>query len=159
MAFFVGGGVMKETLIMSEEKNREDPNKRSGVVSIEKRRFPRFHVDLPMKYSEMKVRKKQGGIAHDASEGGILVHLQDEFPIGTKLKIEVFFSHGFRLTPIKAEAEIVWVDIRGPEDWGEYKYGLKFINIGKDDFSKLKWLLDSLATLDYKTMSRRKLSK
>ena len=131
---------------MSEEKNREDLDGKSGIVSVEKRRFPRFNVDLPMKYSEVKVRKKQGGIAHDASEGGLLVYLQERFPIGTRLKIEVFFSHGFRLAPIKAEAEIVWVDIRGPEDWGEYKYGLKFINIGKDEFSKLKGLLDNLSS-------------
>jgi c-di-GMP-binding flagellar brake protein YcgR len=130
---------------MSKEKGKEGQKGKSGVVSIEKRRFPRFNVDLPMKYSEVKVRKKQGGIAHDASEGGLLVYLQDKFSIGTKLKIEVFFSHGFRLTPIRVEAEIVWADIRGPEDWGEYKYGLKFINIGKEDFSKLKWLLDSLS--------------
>lgn len=130
---------------MNGEKRKEGREGKSGVVSIEKRRFPRFNVDLPMKYSESKVRKKQGGIAHDASEGGLLVYLQEQFPIGTKLKIEVFFSHGFRLTPIRAEAEIVWADIRGPEDWGEYKYGLKFINIGKEDFSKLKWLLDSLS--------------
>ena len=102
-------------------------------------------MDLPMKYYEMKVRKKQGGIVHDASEGGLLVYLQEKFPIGTKLKIEVFFSFGLCLTHIKAEAEIVWADIRGSEDWGEYKYGLKFINIGKENFSKLRWLLDSLS--------------
>jgi len=130
---------------MNKEKGKEGQKGKSGVVSIEKRRFPRFNVDLPMKYSEVKVRKKRGGIAHDASEGGLLVYLQDKFSIGTKLKIEVFFSHGFRLTPIRVEAEIVWADIRGPEDWGEYKYGLRFINIGKEDFSKLKWLLDSLS--------------
>ena len=130
---------------MSEEKSKEDLEGKSGVVSIEKRRFPRFNVDLPMKYSEVKVRKKQGGIAHDASEGGLLVYLQEKFTIGTKLKIEVFFSHGFRLTPIRLQAEIVWADIRGPEDWGEYKYGLRFINIGKEDFSKLRGLLDSLS--------------
>ena len=130
---------------MDMEKSRKNREGRSGVVTIEKRRFPRFTVDLPLKYSELKVRKKQGGIAHDASEGGLLVYLQEKFPLGTRLKIEVFFSHGFRLTPIKAEAEIVWADIRGPEDWGEFKYGLKFVNIGKDDFSKLKWLLDSLS--------------
>ena len=130
---------------MDMEKGRKDREGKSGVVTIEKRRFPRFTVDLPLKYSELKVRKKQGGIAHDASEGGLLVYLQEKFPLGTRLKIEVFFSHGFRLTPIKAEAEIVWADIRGPEDWGEFKYGLKFVNIGKDDFSKLKWLLDSLS--------------
>ncbi len=130
---------------MSEENGKEDIEGKSGVVSIEKRRFPRFNVDLPMKYSEVKARKKQGGIAHDASEGGLLVYLQEKFPIGTKLKIEVFFSHGFRLTPIRVEAEIVWADIRGPGDWGEYKYGLKFIHIGKEEFSKLKWLLDSLS--------------
>jgi c-di-GMP-binding flagellar brake protein YcgR len=130
---------------MNEGKRTKDLGGKSGVVSIEKRRFPRFNVDLPMKYSEVKVRKKQGGIAHDASEGGLLVYLQEKFPIGTKLKIEVFFSHGLRLTPIRAQAEIVWADIRGPEDWGEYKYGLKFINIGKEDFSKLRSLLDSLS--------------
>jgi hypothetical protein len=130
---------------MSEEKNKENLRKKSGVVTFEKRRFPRFNVDLPMKYSEVKVRRKQGGIAHDASEGGLLVYLQEQFPIGTKLKIEVFFSHGFKLTPIKAQAEIVWADIRGPEDWGEFKYGLQFINIGKEAFEKLRWLLDSLA--------------
>ena len=130
---------------MGSKKKGEGLGGKSGIVSIEKRRFPRFNVDLPIKYSEVKVRKKQGGIAHDASEGGLLVYLQEKFPIGTKLKIEVFFSHGFRLTPIRVEAEIVWADIRGPGDWGEYKYGLKFINIGKEDFSKLKWLLDSLS--------------
>jgi c-di-GMP-binding flagellar brake protein YcgR len=130
---------------MNEEKKRGELGGKTGVVSFEKRRYPRFNVDLPMKYSELKVRKKQGGIAHDASEGGLLVYLQERLPIGTKLKIEVFFSHGFRLTPIRAQAEIVWADIRGPEDWGEYKYGLKFINVGKEDFDKLRWLLDSLS--------------
>jgi len=131
---------------MSEEKNREELDGKSGVVSIERRKFPRFIVDLPMKYSKVKGHKKRGGIAHDASKGGLLVYLEEQFPIGTKLKLEVFFSHGLRLTPIKAEAKIVWADIRGSsKEWGEYKYGLKFINIGRDNFSKLRWLLDSLS--------------
>ncbi len=60
-------------------EKREQPH--DGVVNFEKRRHPRFNVDLPMEYGRTEVGAKEGRVLN-ASEGGVLLYLPEQMMIG-----------------------------------------------------------------------------
>ena len=107
----------------------------------EKRKHPRFYLDLPLEYRVIDVPRAHGALVVNASESGLLVHSIKDIPIGTKLNIAVLFPKGFELANFKVFAEIVWKDIQWEENWLGYQLGLKFINILEEEHQKLKQLL------------------
>jgi len=42
---------------------------------------------------------------------------------------------------IKAIAKVVWSDLASRESWGEYRYGLQFLEIEEEAFTRLLNLL------------------
>jgi len=124
--------------------NRNNPptsQTKMGVLSIEKRKYPRFSVELPLNYSRAEGKDTLGGMVANASEGGLLVYLPERMEIGALLKIEIFYVRGLELDTIKAVAKIVWCDLAARESWGEHRYGLQFEYIDEKDFSRLTTLL------------------
>ena len=72
-------------------KKEEDETKlRYGTVNFEKRKHPRFSIDLPVEYSRTDLFVKHGR-AVNASEGGLLLYLPEQMEIGQHLEIESFF--------------------------------------------------------------------
>jgi c-di-GMP-binding flagellar brake protein YcgR len=127
-----------------DKMNRNNPSisqTRMGVVSIEKRKYPRFSVELPLNYTRAEGKDILGGMVANASEGGLLVYLPERFEIGGLLKIEIFYVRGLELDTIKAVAKVVWCDLGARESWGEHRYGLQFQYIDEKDFSRLTTLL------------------
>jgi c-di-GMP-binding flagellar brake protein YcgR len=120
--------------------NMTPPNK-MGILAIEKRRHPRYSVELPLDYSRTEGKATLGGIVANASEGGLLVYLPEIMQIGDLLKIEIFFASGLELNSIKAIAKVVWYDLAAKETWGEHRYGLQFQSIEEKDYERLKILL------------------
>lgn len=116
-----------------------------GVVNLERRRYPRFSVDLPIEYNLIQSPLNQRGRALNASEGGILVYLPQRIEIGQHLKIKLFFTLGSQLNSIEVLAEAVWMDIHLGKDWGDYRYGVKFIDISPEDLEQFKKFLKSLS--------------
>jgi c-di-GMP-binding flagellar brake protein YcgR len=114
---------------------------RVGVLAIEKRKHPRFSVELPLDYSRIDGKTTFGGIVANASEGGLLVYLPEIMKIGDLLKIEIFYASGLELNSIKAIAKVVWYDLASKESWGEHRYGLQFQSIEEKDYERLKNLL------------------
>jgi c-di-GMP-binding flagellar brake protein YcgR len=117
------------------------PQNKMGVLAIEKRRHPRYSVELPLDYSRVNGKETFGGIVANASEGGLLVYLPEIMQIGDALKIEIFYASGLELKSIKAIAKVVWYDLAAKESWGEHRYGLQFLSIEEKDYEKLKALL------------------
>jgi c-di-GMP-binding flagellar brake protein YcgR len=115
-----------------------------GVLAVEKRRHPRFSVELPLDYSRFDKKETFGGIVANASEGGILVYLPERMEIGALLKIEIFYVRGLELDTIKTIAKVVWSDLAAKESWGEYRYGLQFQSIDEKDFTRLLTLLKEI---------------
>jgi hypothetical protein len=115
--------------------------RKSGALAIEKRRHPRYVVELPLDYSRADAGEVLGGIAANASEGGLLVYLPERMDVGTLLKIEILYVKGLELNTIKAVGEVVWVDLAARESYGEHRYGLHFESISEEDFARLKALL------------------
>jgi c-di-GMP-binding flagellar brake protein YcgR len=118
---------------------------RVGIVNLERRRNPRFTVDLPIEYYRIDPSIRHTGRLMNASEGGLLVYLPERVEIGQHLKMKLFFSFGSDLNIIEILAEVVWADIHLEKDWGDYRSGVRFIDISPDDLNKLKNFLRSLS--------------
>ncbi|MBM4277127.1 MAG: PilZ domain-containing protein [Deltaproteobacteria bacterium] len=131
----------KPVLPKNNEKKEEKALSRRGVLAIEKRKNPRFFVELPLDYSRKGKKIDFGGIVKDASEGGILVYLPEKIDVGELLKIEIYFAKGLELNTVQGVAKIVWADLAARETWREHRYGLEFHSMPKGMIQKLKNLL------------------
>jgi hypothetical protein len=120
-----------------KRKGKKMPSKK-GVVTIERRKHPRFNLELPLDYFRLEVKENYGGIVGNASELGILVYLPEKMEIGTTLSIEIFYAKGLELDSIKAIAKVVWADLAARKTWGEHRFGLQFQSIDKKNLNKLK---------------------
>jgi hypothetical protein len=120
----------------------------------ERRRYPRFFIDLPLEYRDMDDSCLRGGIVVNASKGGFLIESLRDIPVGTELEIAVLYPKGFELSNFKAVAKIVWKepyskgDWKGDKFWKGYQYGLEFIRILDEDRWKLDLLLSGQQNLD-----------
>jgi c-di-GMP-binding flagellar brake protein YcgR len=124
-----------------DQNNPSTSQTKMGVLAIEKRKYPRFSVELPLDYSRVNGKETYGGMVANASEGGLLVYLPERIEIGSLLKIEIFYVGGLELNTIKAVVKVVWADLAARESWGEHRYGLQFENIDEKDFNRLTTLL------------------
>jgi c-di-GMP-binding flagellar brake protein YcgR len=116
-----------------------------GIVNFERRKFPRFTVDLPVEYRHEDSEIRYSGRALNASEGGLLVYLPEKVEIGDILKLKLFFTLGQTLKTIEMTVQIAWIDIHLGEGWGDYRTGTKFLDISSEDLLKLKEFLKSLS--------------
>jgi len=128
---------------MKKMKARSEPSTagKMGIFAIERRKHPRFVVELPLDYTRAEVTDIVGGIVANASEGGLLVYLPERLDIGTILQIQIFYVKDLEFNMLKATAKVVWSDMAARESWGEYRYGLTFLSISEQEFSKLMMLL------------------
>ena len=123
------------------QNNQSASQTKMGVLAIEKRKYPRFSVELPLDYSRVDGKETFGGMVANASEGGLLVYLPERVEIGALLKIGIFYVRGLELDTIKAVGKVVWCDLAARESWGEHRYGLQFQSIDEKDFIRLMNLL------------------
>jgi c-di-GMP-binding flagellar brake protein YcgR len=124
-----------------DQNNPSTSQTKMGVLAIEKRKHPRFSVELPLDYSRVNGKETYGGMVANASEGGLLVYLPERIEIGSLLKIEIFYVGGLELNTIKAVVKVVWADLAARESWGEHRYGLQFESIDEKDFNRLTTLI------------------
>jgi c-di-GMP-binding flagellar brake protein YcgR len=140
----------RENLTTVRRKVRQTKTEsKKGIFIVERRRQPRFSMELPLDYC-IERDYRYGGVAANASKGGLLVYLPEAIVVGTLLKIEILFAKGLELSSIKAIAKVVWADLPPKEIWGEYRYGLEFQSFQEGDLQKLRRLLKELG----KTNSR-----
>jgi len=126
------------------EKEAKETKPRYGTVNFEKRKYPRFNIDLPVEYHRTGLLAKQGR-AVNASEGGLLIYFPELIEIGQHLKLTLFFTAGSEMRTIETLAQVVWVDIHLGEGWGDYRTGVKFVDISPEDLNKLKNFLRGLS--------------
>lgn len=118
---------------------------RIGITNFERRRHPRFTVDLPIEYCRTDSPVGQVGRAINASEGGLLIYFPERMEIGQHLKIKLYFTSGPELNTLECLVEVVWIDLNLGEGWGEHRSGVKFVDISEEDLGRLKKFLKTLA--------------
>lgn len=131
----------RRSLTTLRKKTRQTKAKSpKGIFIVERRKQPRFSLELPLDY-RIERKDRFGGVTANASRGGLLVYLPEAIVVGTLLKIEILFAKGLELNSISAIAKVVWSDLPPKEIWGEYRYGLEFQSFQKGDLQKLRRLL------------------
>ena len=126
-------------------KNEEEETKpRYGIVNFEKRKHPRFNVDLPIEYSPSGLFFRHSNAAN-VNEGGLLLYLSEPMEIDQNLMVKLFLSEGSELNTIETLVQIVWKDILSGEGEEDYRAGVKFSYITPEDFEKWKSYLRSLS--------------
>jgi hypothetical protein len=99
-------------------------------------------MDLPLEYLLKQDSRARGGIVVDASETGFHIYSTEDIPVGTHLKIAVLFPKEYELANFEVFGKIIWRKIDVGERANTYQYGLTFVQILDEDYSKLKKLLD-----------------
>ena len=122
----------------------EQKEPRFGLANFEKRQHPRFSIDLPIEYWPVNNSKSRPGRMVDVSEGGLLLHLSEPLEIGQNLGLNLFIDIGPDLESIEAlvQVEVVWKDLYLGKD-GDFRIGVKFVDISADDMDKLRTFLNT----------------
>jgi c-di-GMP-binding flagellar brake protein YcgR len=126
-----------------EEAREAKP--RYGIVNFERRRYPRYTIDLPIEYHRENSGLSLAGRAINASEGGLLVYFPERVEIGEVMKIRVFFSLGQELKRIEMVVQVVWIDIHPGVEGEDFRSGVRFIDIPSSDLIQLKSFLRGLS--------------
>ncbi len=141
----------KYNLTVRRKKGQTGPLSTESFLFGERRRHPRFNVELPLDYS-IENNDHYAGVAANASKGGLVAYLPAALVVGTSMNIEIIFAKGFELNSIRARAKVIWSNLASNVTWGEYRYGLKFEDFQEGDIQKLKGLLKEAA----ETRSRKR---
>ena len=92
----------KSTNLQSKDATQDSNSTR------EKRKHPRFYLNLPIEFRVMNAQHVIGAMIVNASETGLLIQSPNNVPAGTKLNIAVLFSKGFELANFEVLAAVVW---------------------------------------------------
>jgi c-di-GMP-binding flagellar brake protein YcgR len=124
---------------------KKDTKPRIGVVNFEKRKHPRFTIDLPLEYRRIDSAIRETARAVNASEGGLLVYFPEEMKVGDHLQLRLFFNDGSDMNRIEMGVQVAWVDLHLGKEWGDYRSGVKFTDVAPEDLNKLKAFLRELS--------------
>jgi c-di-GMP-binding flagellar brake protein YcgR len=118
-----------------------------GILNIERRNYPRFNIDMPIEYYRIEEPAGSRGRTINMSEGGLLIYSSERMEIGQRLMLRLFLNMGPELNTIELLSEVVWVEIHIGEDYGDYRSGVRFVDISPDDMTKVKnFLMSFFAT-------------
>ena len=120
-----------------------EKERKYGTVNFERRKYPRFNVDLPVEYgrTELSIRNNR---AFNVSEGGLLLYLPEPVEVGELLALKLFLPSDSKLQTTEILVQVVWVDIHLEKEWGDYRTGVRFADISLDDLNKIKNFLRNL---------------
>ena len=124
----------------------KEPKPQYGIVNFERRRSPRFSVDLPIEYSRIEDSENNPARAGNASEGGLMLFLGQKLEVGQELRIRIFFHSEPRLHSIEVNGKVAWTEISFAKE-GDYRCGVQFTQIALEDLAQLRQFLDQLSTI------------
>ncbi len=106
----------------------------------ERRKHPRFPIDIPIDYTLVENGMADVGSVANASEGGLMVLLNERMDVGTKMIVFVPLILDSESAGIKATCRVVWRDFGAVAGGSRYQYGLQFMDIREEDVHKLRKL-------------------
>jgi len=118
---------------------------RYGIANFERRRYPRYNVDLPIEYSRETSETHLSGRALNASEGGLLVYFPEKVELGETLKLKLFFSVGQDLRSVEMVVQVVWIDIHLGDEADDFRAGVRFLDVSSSNLIQLKDFLRGLS--------------
>ena len=90
---------------------------------LEKRKFVRFLISIPLKYVKISIKQLTGAATSDISVEGLGLITTEELPLNTSLNIHLVMPDNGE--EIILDAEALWSKCNGT---GSYRCGLKLKN-------------------------------
>lgn len=131
-----------------------------GDMEFERRIFPRFTIHLPFSYQvrhplmeepvlsgedvleldnhnhgQMAVQ----GMTVNASRGGLMIYMQDNIPVGTRLQIKLTLAHRKQVKDVVVEVVVRWIAQADPGSAYRYRAGVQFLDISEENRSIIQW--------------------
>jgi len=122
------------------EKRKVKPH--IGIAKFEKRRHPRFLLNLPIEYYRITPDLNYMGHTLNASKGGLMVSVAEQLEIGQYLRMKLFFSFGSDMNTVEMLSQVIWTSSLRED--GSYHLGVKFVDISSDDVQRLENFLQKL---------------
>ena len=135
--------LLKRIRLIETEEKKTRPH--SGIVDFQRRRYPRFDVDLPLEYNEVNSSITRHARALNLSEGGMLIHSAEQLEIGRQMKSRLSFPLGSEMNTVEMQGEVVWAKTSLNGVWRDYRSGVRFLGALPKDKAKLSHLLISLS--------------
>jgi hypothetical protein len=88
------------------------PSYPPSLIDIERRKHPRFSVDLPIEYSQIDSSVIHTGRGLNISEGGLLIYFPEKMDLSQYLRLKLFLPLGFELSAIEVLAEVAWGKVK-----------------------------------------------
>jgi hypothetical protein len=110
------------------------------VSGFDRRKHPRYLVEIPLDYTNGDDQALSTGITTNASEGGVMTFIGEQVDVGTVLQVTLFFRLGFSLTSMESKSVVVWRDDVWKEYVDSYRYGLRFLETEFTELKKLRAL-------------------
>lgn len=132
---------------------KEEAKRRYGMVNFERREHPRFSVDLPAEYCQINSLISGNGRTINASESGLMLYLPEQPEIDQYLRIKLFFTSEGNVDNIEGLAQVVWLDIHFGET-GDYRCGVRFVDLSSENVNKLRNFLESLSGLEVPSLGK-----
>lgn len=123
------------------EPEREKNQLRQAADKCEKRKHPRFSVDLRVEYYKLGSITKHDANAMNASLGGLLLNFSEPLRIGQHLRLKIILSSGLFKRSIEAITKVAWGAIHLEGGGGDYRAGVIFLNASPKDKRKLQKFL------------------
>ncbi|MDP2913254.1 MAG: PilZ domain-containing protein [Candidatus Omnitrophota bacterium] len=98
---------------------------------VEKRRFTRVKVGVPLQYKNLKksLDISSGALTRNLSEGGVCFKTTEFISLACRLVVEITIPTSVK--PIKAISKIAW--IRKLPAGNQYELGNQFLEMAKED--------------------------
>jgi hypothetical protein len=128
----------------SMKNGKKESTSRYRTGDFEKRKHPRCNVDLPVEYRRRDLVVKCDRVVN-ASESGLLTYLSEQVEVGQHLRIRLFFPFSSGLNVIEMVTQVVWMEGRPEKHRGDYRTGVRFVEVSPDDLRNLKNYLGSLS--------------
>jgi len=113
----------------------------------ERRKHRRHFIDLPVDCCLVQQNRRgpiQSGIAENVGIGGLSIYLDQRFPPGSHLIIEVYFKDGYQFSSLRILAQVIWSN--QDEDTSRYRHGVKLLKLENGGSQKLQSLLKKSPT-------------
>ena len=112
--------------------------------TFERRRHPRFMVELPVEYRRAGAPRLCPGHTINFSEDGFMISVSEQMEAGEDLEMKIYFSSASGLITIAAVVKVVWADTDAKEE-GYYRFGVRYVDISAPDMEALKGFLNMYA--------------
>ncbi len=119
---------------------------KTGVprVLIERRKEPRYFINLPLDYRKVGSSKFRPGYTVDFFDGGLTIACVEGIGTGAEMEIKIYFGSRLDLVVIPAIAKVVWTAMETDEN-GFTRFEVSFLEISSEDLETLKALVKDYA--------------